>query len=100
GAVAAVTGEVLDGPALGAGARRAVASLVADDEDDALALVADVIAHLPPNVAELPPVLPATDPPDRACHAAAAAVPAEAATPYDVRRVLADVVDHGEVLEL
>jgi acetyl-CoA carboxylase carboxyltransferase component len=94
-----VTRSELGGAAVQAG-RSGVAHLVAPDEDEALAMVADVLAFLPPNVAELPSVAPCCDDPERPCYRAAAIVPADAMLPYDVRELLADVVDDGDVLEL
>jgi acetyl-CoA carboxylase carboxyltransferase component len=102
--VAAMTGRVLTGAELGGVAvhagRSGVASLVAADEDDALALAADVLSFLPPNVSELAPVWPTGDPAERRCDVAGAVVPDVAAAPYDVRKVVADVVDDGDLLEL
>ena len=102
--VEAVTGrvvsrEVLGGTAVHAG-RSGVGHLTAPDEEEALALVADVLSFLPPNVSELPTVWPATDPADRPCYRAAAIVPANANQPYDVRELISDVVDDGDLLEL
>jgi propionyl-CoA carboxylase beta chain len=52
-AVEAFTGEALDAADLGGSARHhsrtGVASLIAQDEDDALAAVADLLAYLPDN---------------------------------------------------
>lgn len=104
GSVEAMTGRrvtrvVLGGAAVHAG-RSGVAHLVAPDEDEGLALVADVLSFLPANVAELPPVWPTADPPDRPCYRAAAIVPAGPNQPYDARDLVADVVDDGDLLEL
>jgi acetyl-CoA carboxylase carboxyltransferase component len=102
--VEAMTGMSVTRPQLGGAAvlagRAGVAHLRAHDLDEALGLVADVLDLLPPNVSELPPVRAATDPADRPCARAAAIVPADANLPYDVRDLVADVVDDGEVLEL
>jgi acetyl-CoA carboxylase carboxyltransferase component len=94
-----VTREVLGGAAVHAG-RSGVAHLTAPDEDEALALVADVLSFLPPNVSELPPAWPATDPAERPCYRAAAIVPVGPNQPYDVRELVSDVVDDGDLLEL
>nr|MBA2282098.1 methylmalonyl-CoA carboxyltransferase [Acidimicrobiia bacterium] len=80
--------------------RSGVAHLVAADEEEALELVADVLGFLPPNVAELAPVWPTEDPAERPCYRAAAIVPANPNQPYDVRELVADVVDEGDLLEL
>jgi acetyl-CoA carboxylase carboxyltransferase component len=105
-AVAEFTGMTVDRTRLGGGAvhdtRTGVASLVAADEDDALLAVADLLAYLPSNHLEDPPVIaPAADDPlDRPCRRAAAAVPDTARASYDVRSVLADVLDEGTLLEV
>lgn len=102
--VAALTARHLSRTDLGGAGvhagRSGVAHLVAPDEGEALAMVADVLAFLPPNVAELPPVAPTADPAGRPCHRAAAIVPADPSSPYDVRDLVADVVDDGDLLEL
>jgi acetyl-CoA carboxylase carboxyltransferase component len=94
-----VTGDDLGGAAVHA-ARSGVAHLVAPDEEEALALVADVLSFLPPNVAEVPPVQPCRDPADRPCARASAVVPSGPNQPYDVRELLLDIVDDGDLLEL
>jgi acetyl-CoA carboxylase carboxyltransferase component len=79
-----------------------VASLVAADEDDALLAVADLLSYLPANHLEDPTfVAPVGDDPlDRPCRRAAGAVPDVARASYDVRTVLADVLDEGSLLEV
>jgi acetyl-CoA carboxylase carboxyltransferase component len=102
---ARITGsEVLDADLLGGswvhGTRTGVADVVADDLDAALDVVADLLDHLPPNNHEPPPPVAVHDPVDRPTAAAAAAVPADRRASYDVRRVIADLVDDGTFLEL
>ena len=93
-----VTHEALGGHTVHAG-RTGVAWAEAADEDDALALVLDVLSYLPANNGEEPPVRWLTDPVDRDTAAAAAAVPERATASYDVRVVVEDVVDEGSFLE-
>jgi len=104
GAIEAMTGRVIDAAALGGAdvhaGRSGVAHLVAVDEAGALDMVDDVLAHLPPNVAELPPLMATADPPERRCTGLTELVPAQPMAPYDVRDLLAEVVDDGDVLEL
>jgi acetyl-CoA carboxylase carboxyltransferase component len=95
----AVSREQLGGAAVHAG-RSGVAGLVATDEDDALHHVADVLSFLPPNVSEHAPIWPTTDPADRRSDRAGAVVPASPNAPYDMREVVRDVVDDGDLLEL
>lgn len=103
-AVASMTGRSVTGPALGGvgvhAGRSGVAHLVAPDEEEALALVADVLSFLPPNVAEVAPTFVTTDPADRPCYRAVAIVPTGANQPYDVRELVGDVVDDADLLEL
>jgi propionyl-CoA carboxylase beta chain len=104
-ASARITGSAtLDADLLGGSwvhsARTGVADLVVDDVDEALDLVADLLDHLPPNNHEAPPAVIAGDPADRPTRDAAGAVPGDGRASYDVRRVIADVVDDREFLEL
>ena len=104
-ASARITGSAtLDADLLGGswvhGARTGVADLVVDDVDEAFDLVADLLDHLPPNNHEPPPAVIAGDPADRPTRDAAGAVPGDGRASYDVRRVIADVVDDREFLEL
>jgi len=105
-AVAEFTGVRIDRAGLGGGpvhdSRTGVASLVAADEEDALLAVADLLAYLPANHLEDPPLeaVTAGDPLDRPCHRAASVVPDAARASYDVRTVLADVLDEGSLLEV
>jgi acetyl-CoA carboxylase carboxyltransferase component len=105
-AVAEFTGIAVDRARLGGApihdSRTGVASLVAADEDDALLAVADLLSYLPPNhLQDAPVTAPAADDPlDRPCRRAAGTVPDVARASYDVRTVLADVLDEGSLLEV
>jgi acetyl-CoA carboxylase carboxyltransferase component len=102
--VAEITGVATDRVGLGGAgihARRSgLASLVVGDEDDARWAVADLLAYLPGNYLDDPPVTPTDDVADRPCRAAADAVPAHATSSYDVREVVRDVLDAGSFLEV
>ena len=103
-AVATMTGRRTDHASLGGPrvhtATTGVAHLAATDVDHAFALVADLLAHLPPNNAEVPPPLFTSDPVDRRCDTIGEIVPDDARLGYDVRHVIAEVVDDGDLLEL
>jgi 3-methylcrotonyl-CoA carboxylase beta subunit len=90
------TGEVIDAETLGGGDTHTrlsgVADYLADNDDHALALARQIVKHLgpapQPNIAVLParaPLHPASD--------IMGLVPADAKTPYDVREVIARIVD-------
>ncbi|MBV8961210.1 MAG: methylmalonyl-CoA carboxyltransferase [Actinobacteria bacterium] len=104
GPVAQMTGVDVSHDTLGGaathGVHTGVAALVAADEDEALEHVRDVLAFLPANNMEEPPRQFCDDPADRDCATAAVTVPASASMAYDVRVVIADVVDDGCLLEL
>jgi acetyl-CoA carboxylase carboxyltransferase component len=100
----AITGHRVDAAGLGGSsvhaARSGVAALVVDDEAGALEAAMHVLALLPDSSMADPTVWPTSDPVERRCDRAAAAVPANANASYDVRAVIEDVVDDGDFLEL
>ena len=75
-------------------------SLTATDADDAVAALSELLDHLPDNHLAEAPRRPTGDAPTRPCHAAASVVPAEPHRSYDIRDVVADVIDHGSLLEV
>ncbi len=77
-----------------------LASLVADDRDDAVAALADLLGYHPSAWDTPLPPLSTVDPPGRPSHRAARTVPTDPRASYDVRDVLADVADAGSVLEV
>src|SRR5437868_2174484 len=103
-AVAGVTGRQLDHGELGGAdmhlLRSGVATLVVGDEDALTWAVADLLTYLPSNNCEAPPVYTSTDAVDRLCTTAADLVPATPTASYDVRAVVADVLDRDSLLEL
>ncbi len=93
------TGEVIDAETLGGGDTHTrlsgVADYLADNDDHALALARQIVKHLgpapQPNIALQPsraPLYPASD--------IMGLVPADAKTPYDVREVIARIVDGSD----
>lgn len=77
-----------------------LASLVAADVESAYALVDELLAVLPANNAEPAPVVITGDPIDRPVPEAADIIPETATGAYDVRDVIAEVVDDGWFFEL
>jgi acetyl-CoA carboxylase carboxyltransferase component len=102
--VQAVTGEVVSHEELGGGdvhgRTSGVATFVHDDEESCLAEVRYLLSLLPANSAEQPPAFPADDAPDRRCQALLDLVPTDPRVPYDMRDVLAEVIDDGDYLEV
>src|SRR5690554_2319908 len=98
------TGEAIDAVELGgAGVHAAgtgLAALVVADRDEAMAALGELLAYLPSSVDEEPPRWWTDDPVDRPTPEAGACIPASPTGGYDVRDVIAAIVDDGEHLEL
>lgn len=102
--VQAVTGEEITQNGLGGadvhGTVSGVAGFVYDDEAECLDEVRFLLSLLPSNNRELPPALEPDDPADRRTDALVDLVPAEGNRPYDMRAVIQEIVDDGELLEI
>jgi len=102
--VKAVTREEVSHEELGGAGvhatRSGVAHFVADDDEEALALVRRLLAYLPQNNLDEPPRLEPTDDPARMDDGLNTLVPEEPTKPYDMREVIRRIVDHGEFLEV
>ncbi len=102
--VAQMTGTTIGPGHLGGAAVHArssgVAALVAEDLDDALAQVADLLALLPDHTDADAPRWATDDPADRSTPEAGALLPDAASGSYDVRAVATCLVDGGDLLEL
>ncbi|MBV9952763.1 MAG: methylmalonyl-CoA carboxyltransferase [Acidimicrobiia bacterium] len=103
-AVEALTGvhlttDALGGPSVHARAT-GLASLLATDANDALDALSEILGLLPDNWLAEPPMEPCTDPGDRPTDIAAALVPSDPRAAYDVRELLADVLDRDSLLEV
>ncbi|NWG45766.1 MAG: propionyl-CoA carboxylase [Alphaproteobacteria bacterium] len=93
-----LTKEELGGPDVHA--KTGVVDAVADTEEEACAAIARFLSYLPDNVWAPLPVLPAEDPPDRQEEALLAAVPRDRRRAYDMRRILAHVLDRDSLFEM
>ncbi|MEW9532346.1 acyl-CoA carboxylase subunit beta [Microbispora sp. NPDC049125] len=102
--VRAVTGEEITHNGLGGADVHAEVSGVAhfayDDEESCLQDVRYLLSLLPANNRELPPEAAPSDPADRACDSFPDLVPVEGNRPYDMRRVIEEIVDDGEHMEV
>ncbi|MFE6921004.1 acyl-CoA carboxylase subunit beta [Nocardia sp. NPDC057663] len=99
-----VTGESVTQEELGGARRHAegtgVAAFVAPDEETCFDDVRQLLSYLPSNNQEIPPEYPTSDPAERLCTQVLDIVPVDGRVPYDMRRVIADIVDDGEFLEV
>ena len=102
--VSAFTGVPVGRADLGGAAvhdrRSGVATVVVDDDADALAAIATILDYLPGHHLDDPPVAFTDDPVDRSCDTAAATMPARSKASYDVRDIIGDVVDGDSFFEL
>jgi acetyl-CoA carboxylase carboxyltransferase component len=102
--VRAVTGEKITQNGLGGADVHAGVSGVAhfayDDEVGCLADVRYLVTLLPQNNREKPPHRPTADRPDRRCESLADMVPVDGRRAYDMRQVIEEFVDDGELLEV
>ncbi len=94
-----VTKDALGG-ALAHNQKSGVAHFAADTEQAAIALTRQLLAFLPSNNAEDPPVVPTQDDPSREEAALATLVPTNPNKPYDIREVIKLVVDGKQFFEV
>ena len=72
----------------------------AETEAECLALIRRFLSYMPQNVWELPPAVAPSDPVDRCEDLLLSIVPEDRRRPYDMRRLVAAVVDHGTLFEI
>ena len=77
-----------------------VVDRIADDEEHAFELIQQFLSYLPQNVWELAPRLPVTDPVDRCEEELLDIVPRDSNAPFDMRRIIELIVDHGSFFEM
>ncbi|MFZ4516103.1 MAG: acyl-CoA carboxylase subunit beta [Acidimicrobiia bacterium] len=101
--VKTVTGEDVTQEELGGAMTHAsksgVATMVCDDEDHCLDEVRTLLSYLPSNNLEEAPYEAPTDDPNRVNEALHHVIPDAPNQPYDMKAVIADVVDDGEFFE-
>ncbi len=102
--VKSVTHEDVDSERLGGALTHTtvsgVAHLAARDEAESIDLVRRVLAYLPQNNLEDPPLVECRDPVDRRDPELDRIVPDDAQKPYDMNDVITRVVDDGAFLEI
>ena len=101
--VKTVTGEEVTLEELGGAKSHAtksgVATFVSPDEQSCLDDVKYLFSFLPSNNLETPPELPTGDDPMRLCPELVDIMPASPNIPYDMKKVIASVVDDGDFFE-
>jgi propionyl-CoA carboxylase beta chain len=102
--VKAATGEVVTQEELGGAMTHAtksgVANFVFDDEQTCLEQVRYLLSFLPANNLEDPPYFEPDDEPDRSCEGLLALIPDAPNKAYDMKKVIAEVVDDGDFFEV
>jgi propionyl-CoA carboxylase beta chain len=94
-----VTKEQLGGATTHA-SKSGVSHFTEADELAGIARIRELLSYLPGNNAEDPPVVTTEDPPDRADPALDTVVPLDSSKPYDIKKIIAAVVDDGGFLEV
>lgn len=101
--VKTVTGEEVTleelGGAVSHASKSGVATFVSADEQSCLADVRYLIGFLPQNNLSSPPRSESNDDPHRRCELLRTILPASPNMPYDMKRVITEVVDEGEFYE-
>jgi propionyl-CoA carboxylase beta chain len=77
-----------------------VCHFLTTDDHDCLNQVRNLLSYLPSNNQNDPPYVPPVDDPDRLCPELEQIVPTDPYKPYDVRQVIASIVDDGRFLEV
>jgi acetyl-CoA carboxylase carboxyltransferase component len=102
--VKTVTGEEVTQEELGGAMTHAtksgVATFVADDEQSCLEQVRYLLSFLPSNNLEDPPFYQPDDDPERACERVVDLMPDSSNRAYDMKAVIADIVDDGDFFEV
>ncbi len=102
--VKTVTGETVTEEELGGasvhGAKSGVTHFIAEDEEEGILLIRKLLSYLPQNNLEDPPQTECDDPIDRLDDELNYIIPEEPNKPYDVKDVIASIVDYNEFLEV
>jgi acetyl-CoA carboxylase carboxyltransferase component len=77
-----------------------VSHFFASDEPTAIQLVKTILSYLPQNNMEDPPVVKTDDDPNRADYELCSIVPTDSDKPYDMKEILAHVLDNANFLEV
>jgi propionyl-CoA carboxylase beta chain len=94
-----LTPEELGGADLHA-SRSGIACQIAEDEDDAMSIVSELLSFLPDHCLAEPPLVETGDDPERLCDELSSIVPDDPNRPYDMVKVIEETVDDGHFVEL
>src|SRR6201995_1114181 len=94
-----VTQEELGGAMIHA-TKSGVATFVADDEQSCIEQVRYLLSFLPSNNLEDPPLYTPADDPERVCEGIIDLIPDSANRAYDMKDVIAEIVDDGDFFEV
>src|SRR5690348_6891665 len=94
-----VTQEELGGAMIHA-TKSGVATFVADDEVQCIEQVRYLMSFLPANNLEDPPYFEPEDDADRPCDGIVELIPDAANKPYDMKAIIAEIVDNGDFFEV
>ena len=94
-----MTNEEVGGAQMHA-SRSGVCCLTAADEDDAMEIAIELLSFFPDYCGASPPFLDSGDPTDRDCPELSSLVPDDSNRPYDMVKVIREIVDDGHFVEL
>ncbi len=101
--VKAATGQDVTHEELGGAVTHAtksgVATFISDDEQACIDAVRYLLSFLPANNLEDPPYYEPTDDPERSCDALLDIIPDASNKPYDMKKVIEEIVDDNEFFE-
>ena len=80
--------------------RSGIACLIADDDEDACEMAAEILGFLPDHNGAIAPFVETGDPHDRTSPDLEALVPDNPNRPYDMVKVVEEIVDDGHFMEL
>src|SRR5208337_617829 len=74
--------------------------LMADDDEQAMIMVRELLSFIPSNNMEEAPLKPSTDPIDREDEHLRTLIPVEPNKPYDMKELITAIIDHGNFFEI
>ena len=94
-----VSQEELGGASVHA-SKSGVAHFAAENEEDGIRIIKELLSYIPQNNMEEAPRVPTNDPVSRADDSLNAIVPDNPNTPYDMYKVIGSIVDDGKFFEI